>query len=486
MRNIYQDGDLRPQETPNHQPQAPAQPPQPTPAAQPKLTEQQLAALLQQVLTAQPQLQKEAEAPKTETKLNGLPEGLDVGTRVLYQSADFDVKETPETTDGPKDFASVQDVPMTKSTGAIGSFSVDEIDDSASDIPLPKAASVAAPQGTDLAVEELYVASDDKKAKRTGQGKRVLFYIIMAVCLLAIIGGACWLVWERAQGKQNDDLNNSVNEDILERVTTIDDVGNVIELTDEQMWQQIREQYPHVTFPQNMQFKYARLYARNQDFVGYLEADGIGLSLPVVQTRNDGDYLYKNFDKQQTKYGCPFVSCLNRIDALDTNTVIYGHHMNNNTIFGTLDNYKSMDGYKKAPVIHFNTLYHDYSWKVFAVFITNAEPAEDGGYLFNYFFTNLPSEEKRASYLNELAQRSIYDTGVDVQPGDRLLTLSTCSHEFNEARLVVVARLVRPGESETVDTSRAVWNANPRYPQAWYDSKKKTNPYAGSPRWSVY
>ena len=90
-----------------------------------------------------------------------------------------------------------------------------------------------------------------------------------------------------------------------------------------------------------------------------------------------------------------------------------------------------------------------------------------------------------SSYLSELAQRSLYDTGVDVLPTDKLLTLSTCSHEFEDARFVVVARLVRPGEKAEVDTSKAVINSKPRYPQAYYSKKGMSNPYKNASKWFV-
>ena len=105
--------------------------------------------------------------------------------------------------------------------------------------------------------------------------------------------------------------------------------------------------------------------------------------------------------------------------------------------------------------------------------------------MFKYYFTTLSTPERYASYLSELSQRSLYDTGVDVLPTDKILTLSTCSHEFENARFVVVARLVRKGESPTVDVSRASVNENPRYPQAYYDKKNKTNPYSDAYRWEV-
>ena len=85
------------------------------------------------------------------------------------------------------------------------------------------------------------------------------------------------------------------------------------------------------------------------------------------------------------------------------------------------------------------------------MFITNATTAEDNGYFFNYVWTNI-SEASFEQYIAELDSRKLYTTGVDIKPTDKILTLSTCLYEFDNARLVVVARMVRDGESEEVDT----------------------------------
>ena len=71
---------------------------------------------------------------------------------------------------------------------------------------------------------------------------------------------------------------------------------------------------------------------------------------------------------------------------------------------------------------------------------------DSNGYVFNYYFTALPTDGQKAAYLNELKQRSLYDTGVDVQPGDPLLTLSTCSYHEDNGRLLVIARALREDE----------------------------------------
>ena len=315
---------------------------------------------------------------------------------------------------------------------------------------------------------------------------------VLVVAIIAIVISAGMLLNEWRLSIQNDNLMEEVEGLIEEEATTNKkdkdknkDKTTTEPLTPEEQWAQIKEDYPNVLFPANIQLKYAKLYGENQDFVGYISIDAFNLNLPVVQTNNNDTYLNKNFYGSNTKYGCPFVDYLNNMsyNHLDMNTVIYGHHMNNGTIFGALDKYKTITGYKSAPVISFNTLYKDYQWKVIAAIITNGHSKDDNGYLFPYTFTNLSSSSKMSAYLSELAQRSLYDTGVDVLPTDKLLTLSTCSHEFDDARLVVVARLVRPGESTDVDTSRVVVNSKPRYPQAYYNKKGIANPYKNASKW---
>ena len=314
--------------------------------------------------------------------------------------------------------------------------------------------------------------------------------IVLGVSIVAIVISAGMLLNEWRLSRQNDNVMEEAEGLIITEGTTNKkdkdkDKTTTTPLTPEEQWAQIKKDYPNVLFPATIQLKYAKLYGENQDFVGYLSAEGVNLNLPVVQTDNDETYLNKNFYGSTTKYGCPFVTHLNNIsyNHLDMNTVIFGHHMNNGTIFGALDKYKTLAGYKAAPVITFNTLYKDYQWKIIAAFITNGYAKGDNNYIFPYYFTNLSSTYKMSAYLSELAQRSLYDTGVDVLPTDKLLTLSTCSHEFDDARFVVVARLVRDGESTAVDTSKAVVNSKPRYPQAYYSKKGMTNPYKNANRW---
>lgn len=348
--------------------------------------------------------------------------------------------------------------------------------------------------------------ADKNTAKKKKPTSEIIRLTVLGIALAAMAISIGMLLNEYRMSRQNVNLEEGISDLI---VSVSDTTGLYTEetteeetdttkkkkkkkesttkkaLSEEEQWAQLKKEYPRVVFPKDLQLKYARLYATNRDFVGYLEAKGVKLSLPVVQGKNDDVYLRKNFYGVSTKYGCPFVTHLNSIKDLDQNTIIFGHHMKNGTVFGALDKYKKISGFKSAPVITFNTRYQDYSWKVIAAFITNAYEKDDNGYVFKYYFTNLSTQDRFAAYLSELSQRSLYDTGVDVLPTDKILTLSTCSYEFEDARFVVVARMVRPGESKKVDISRASVNPNPRYPQAYYKKMKTKNPYKNAYRWEV-
>ncbi len=294
--------------------------------------------------------------------------------------------------------------------------------------------------------------------------------IVMIVCVLAFFGAGIYLF----------------NSFVIEPIVTSGQINKLEEMVGENNAVAdkavLDEKYPGVEFPEGMLDKYAELYAKNPDFVGWINIDGVDISLPVVQGEDNKEYLKRGFDGKYSKYGSVFMNCANDVDRLNYNTSLFGHHMLDSKMFGNLIQYKDAETYKKAPVIEFNTIYGDYKWKIFAVFITNGTAEGDDGYIFNYLFTDLSTPEKVEKFLGEIDQRAIYKPEVDIAVSDKILTLSTCSYEFDEARLVIMARMVRPGESEQV-SGKVIANENPRYPAAYYEEKGIENPYASAYKW---
>ncbi len=207
-----------------------------------------------------------------------------------------------------------------------------------------------------------------------------------------------------------------------------------------------------------------------------------------MQCNDDEFYLTHNFDKQPEERGAIYMSSACDSSLRDFNTVLYGHNWLDTTMFSEVTKYENIDFYKEHPVIHFDTAYNDMQWKIFAVFITNADENEDDGYIFNYIYPHLGGENF-SGYISEVNKRTLYKTGVDVNSSDKILTLSTCSRKMDisgykaDARIVVAARLVRDGESSEVDTSKAEINPNPKYPQRYCDNMGIQNVYSNDEKW---
>ncbi len=233
--------------------------------------------------------------------------------------------------------------------------------------------------------------------------------------------------------------------------------------------------------------KYKELLEQNEDFVGILKIPLLDTAdMKVVQCDDNETYLSRNFNGEYSGYGTLFVDYRDKIDELDTNTIIYGHKMRDGQIFGNLNYYKDIDNYKEYPTVKFNTIYEDGTWKVFAAFIANVYDSQDNGYTFPYLTINFPSDEKFMEFIDDVKSRSYYtNDSVDIKPGDKILTLSTCCYEFDNSRFVVMARRVRDGESETVDVSKVKKNNNQKFPQAWYDANGMENPFADSKKFTL-
>lgn len=123
--------------------------------------------------------------------------------------------------------------------------------------------------------------------------------------------------------------------------------------------------------------------------------------------------------------------------GISNNIVIYGHHMNDGSMFADLVKYYDKDYRDAHPYVQFDTISGFGTYEVIAAFKfdTNNET-----FKYNEYVTM--DEEKFAEFMSEVHKRQAYDTGVDAEYGDELLTLSTCEYTYKNGRFVVVAKKV--------------------------------------------
>lgn len=185
--------------------------------------------------------------------------------------------------------------------------------------------------------------------------------------------------------------------------------------------------------------KYLSIYEQNDDFIAWVKIDGTKIDYPVMQTTDDPNFYLKHaFNKTYSDYGVPYIqeNCL--IDNCD-NIVVYGHNMNNGSMFADLCKYEDEEFYKEHKYIQFDTLLDYGRYEIVAVFKTVAY--NDAGFKC-FQFVNAENEDDFNEYIETCKSLQLYDTGVDAEYGDRLLTLSTCEYSQTDGRIVVVAKLV--------------------------------------------
>lgn len=173
---------------------------------------------------------------------------------------------------------------------------------------------------------------------------------------------------------------------------------------------------------------FASLAQINPDIAAWLVIEGTEINYPVVQGRDNDYYLNRQFDKSYNSAGCLFLDASNDGSFRDLNSIIYGHYMKNGTMFADLFLYKEQTFYDEHPSALLVTPEGTHTVHFFSGYVSDTtSSAWDREF----------STDAYALWLNDLADKSCFSSDVVPSAQDRILTLSTCSYEFQDARFVL-------------------------------------------------
>ena len=209
----------------------------------------------------------------------------------------------------------------------------------------------------------------------------------------------------------------------------------------------------------------------NSDVMGWLRVPGTNISHPIVQNTQDVNYYTaKGYDGQYSYNGVIWTNPATQSGTagqLSSNTVLYGHNWTNygaaprigspgDVMFAQLTGYHWLSQAESYPYIYYSTPQQEMTFKIFACFYTELS--------FRYNVA-----EGDVNYIiQEARRRSRHTFDVDVSASDKILTLSTCTRAYgatSNQRFVVMARLLRPGES--ISPVNVVSNPNHKQPSVW-------------------
>lgn len=175
------------------------------------------------------------------------------------------------------------------------------------------------------------------------------------------------------------------------------------------------------------------LLNRNKDITGWLYCPDTIINYPVVQGENNDQYLRRDLDGKYLVSGTLFADYRNGALDEDANYIIYGHNMKNGTMFSILAKYKQQTYYDQHPIMYYLTPDGNYKIELFAGLVVKRD---DKIYLPNQ------SEEEFLELINEYRAKSTFKSDVGLEYNDIIVTLSTCSYEFDNARYIVIGRLI--------------------------------------------
>ena len=186
--------------------------------------------------------------------------------------------------------------------------------------------------------------------------------------------------------------------------------------------------------------KYVPLYMENPDLCGWLQIPDTEIDYPVMHRDGDNDfYLGHNFYGEDDVNGLLVLDKRCPKDGSGSHLLIHGHNMKSGFMFGGLKNYKSEEYCRKHPLIYYDTLTEPRIYRIFSVFQSSTNLADQGDFHY-YDYIDIESQEDFDAYVSAVRQQSLYEIDAEVQYGDRLITLSTCDYAKDNGRLVIVGK----------------------------------------------
>lgn len=282
--------------------------------------------------------------------------------------------------------------------------------------------------------------------KKNSHKKRFIINTIILLLASLVAYFSYYLVREHHVQQSYENIRNKVSEfedesniteDFLpEEITTMDfeDQKHISQKINPENNILIEEE--KVTVSMEILEKYSELIDMNEDTVGWIEIEGTEINYPVLQTENNTYYLNHSFEHLESISGSIFMDYRNSVseeENLKGHYILYGHNMKNGSMFQNLNMYKNEDFFNEFAVIEMDTIYEELEWDIFSVYITD---------ISNYYIrTQFDDKDDYLMFLEKLQSSSMYKTDTKLYDTDVILTLSTCTYEIKDGRLVIHARL---------------------------------------------
>lgn len=254
--------------------------------------------------------------------------------------------------------------------------------------------------------------------------KKVLIRTGIFICIAVVLGSGFMLIRSMLEYKNGSDAYEDLQQYVIQPATSGVD-PNSDPAVEGSRWPQV---------------DFEALWRINPDVVAWLYCEDTAINYPVVQGKDNEQYLRRLIDGTWNIAGSLFLDSNNQPGFVDHNNIIYGHNLKDKSMFWCIAEYKKQDYYEEHPVILLVTPEENFEIQLFSGYVADPEKAEET------WPTWFSSGNELNNWILATKKRSTFSCDVNPTTADRFVTLSTCSYEWDDARYVVVGRLVSEAE----------------------------------------
>ena len=175
------------------------------------------------------------------------------------------------------------------------------------------------------------------------------------------------------------------------------------------------------------------LREKNEEVIGWISIPDTSLDYPLMYSGDNEFYLDHTWEKKRNFAGAIFLEQFCKTDLSDFNTIIYGHRMDNDTMFTSLKYYNSQEYWSEHPYLYiFDGTAHRY--EIFSAYKTHV--------ISDTYRLGIEDDNTKQLFIDHCIDNSVIETDIVPTVNDRIVTLSTCDETFKgDYRWVVHARL---------------------------------------------
>ena len=254
------------------------------------------------------------------------------------------------------------------------------------------------------------------KAKRVKTSNKKYILVPLIILLITLL---CYLFYNFYINIRDKKLSENLQNTLINSIST-NEINND---TKNELMEEVKE-----------------LQKENEDVKAWIKINDTNINYPVVQANDNDYYLYRNYKKENSNYGSIFIDSNSNIEYPNSNIIMYGHNMKDGSMFKDLLKYADEEYYNNHKYIEFVTNTSSSTYEIIAVFKSRIFYKNEKNVFRYYQCTNLNNEQDYNYYVNNCKELSLYDTGVNAEYGEQIITLITCEYSSENGRMVVVAK----------------------------------------------